>query len=95
MDVVRSLPASDAAPDLARSAVDLAVGRHLLPADADEVKALAGELLAETASRVGAQIIEFRVRPAARSVRLEVTWTEPIADRRGITHCMWAETGTG
>jgi len=95
MDFVRSLPASDAAPDLARSAVDLALGTQVPPADANEVKALADELLTETASRAGARIIEFRIRSRPESIRLEVTWTERMSNDRGLTHCLWAERATG
>src|SRR5205823_4170930 len=47
MELVRNLPASDAAPDLARSAVDLAVGHDVHPETADQVRDLTGELLAE------------------------------------------------
>jgi hypothetical protein len=86
MDLIRSLPASDAAPDLARSAVDLALGRHVPSDDANAVKALAGELLAETASRVGDRVIELRIRSEPRSVRLEVRWTESESE-----HGLWAE----
>jgi hypothetical protein len=94
MDVVRSLPASDAAPDLARSAVDLALGNQVPPDDANGVKALADELLTETAGRAGARIIELRIRSRPRSIRLEVTWTERLSDERGLTHCLWAERST-
>jgi hypothetical protein len=86
MDLVRSLPTTEAAPELARSAVDLAVGHSLPPADADAVKALAGELLAETASRAGDRVIEFRIRSQPRSIRLEVRWTESDSE-----HGLWAE----
>jgi hypothetical protein len=70
------LPASDAAPELARSAVDLAVGHGRQAAHSNEVKALALELLAETARKAGARVIEFKIRSEARSVRLEARWTE-------------------
>lgn len=80
MELVRSLPASDAAPELAHSAIDLAVGHGLRPAYATEVKALALELLAETARKAGARVIEFKIRSEARSVRLEARWTESSSE---------------
>jgi hypothetical protein len=86
MDLVRILPTTNAAPELARSAVDLAVGHSLPPADADAVKALADELLTETVSRAGDRIVEFRIRSEPRSVRLEVRWTESTTEQY-----LWAE----
>ena len=75
MELVRNLPASDAAPDLARSAVDLAVGHDVHPETADQVRDLTGELLAESAPRVDSETMELRVRADAGSVRVEVAWT--------------------
>jgi hypothetical protein len=49
---------------------------RLQAAHSNEVKALALELLAETARKAGARVIEFKIRSEARSVRLEARWTE-------------------
>jgi hypothetical protein len=80
MELVRTLPASDAAPALARSAVDLAVGHDVLPETADQVQDLTSELLAESSPGVETETIELRVQADAESVRVEVAWTgEPRA----------------
>jgi hypothetical protein len=74
MELVRNLPTSDAA-QLARPAIDLAVGHDLMPEAAGGVMDLAGELLAESTPRVESDTIELRVVSGGGSVRVEVTWT--------------------
>ena len=71
MEVVRSLPASDAAPGLAWPAVDLATGNRLPGQLARDLRALAGDLLTEVAACV-VGTIELRVRSEPHAVRLEV-----------------------
>ena len=71
MEVVRSLPASDAAPGLAWPAVDLATGNQLPRQLARDLRALAGDLLTEVAAcAIGT--IELRVRSEPHAIRLEV-----------------------
>jgi hypothetical protein len=84
MQLVRNLPASDAASDLARPSVDLAVGRWFDPAVVDEVRTLAGELVSETASRTSGHTIELAVSTDARSVHLEVRWAGDPPERVGV-----------
>src|SRR5881396_2798598 len=83
MELVRTLPASDAASGLARPAIDLAVGRDLLPETADRVMDLTGELLAESTPRAESETLELRVRADAGSVRVEVAWTTGAAALSG------------
>ena len=61
MELRRRLPASKAAPDLSRPAIDLAVGDRLPGPIVDEVKALAAELLMSAAPRP-AGAMELRVK---------------------------------
>jgi hypothetical protein len=81
MELVRKLPASDAASGLVGPAVDLAVGPRLHPAVVDEVRTLAEELLSETAPRTSTHTIEFAVSSDARSIHLEVRWTGAAVER--------------
>ncbi len=74
MELVRHLPASDAASGLARPAVDLALGRRLVSPVADDVRRLADELLTQTGPRARARALELRVRTDDRSVHVEVRW---------------------
>jgi hypothetical protein len=74
MELVRNLPASAVAAELARPAVDLVVGRRLDPTVVDEVRTLAEELVSESAARASAHTIELAVVSDARSIHLEVRW---------------------
>jgi hypothetical protein len=72
MEFVRSLPASGAAPSLAGPVVDLATANRLPREVAQELRTLAGDLLAEVAASVDHDTVEFRVRSDPESIRLEV-----------------------
>jgi hypothetical protein len=72
MELVRRLPASNAAPGLAERVVDLATGNRLPAPLASDLRTLTGDLLTEVATRADLDTIELRVCPRPKSVRLEV-----------------------
>ena len=88
MELVRHLPASDAASGLARPAVDLALGRGLASPVADDVRRLADELLTQTGPRAGTRPLQLRVRTSARSVHVEVRWEGEALDANTVLQ--WA-----
>jgi hypothetical protein len=98
--IVRVLPASDAAPELVRPAIDLAVGERIPGPMAARLRELAGAVLAPAVAGP-ADVVDLRVCADPGRVRLEVRWSawwpsraeakmwariHRLADRWGLAH---------
>lgn len=75
MEFVRNLPASMAAPGVARPWVGLAATGRVPDAAVDQVRDLTGALLVHAAARLDPRTtLELRVLPRRTAVRVEVRW---------------------
>jgi hypothetical protein len=94
VELVRHLPASEAASELARPAIDLATGERIPRSLASDLGSLAYALLTPAVSSADVRTCDLRVCCEPPSIRLEVRWVagepaRPVPDAPGQDPDLW------